>query len=152
MASSLVTSAPKGLTMRRTSILPIIVACIAMLLGSVTAFAGNPHFVSVSAPQLSGASNETITVLVKEAGLGDEAQIVAVLSGDAQCVNPGGNEPQASNKQSLSKSRVIPVQNGKADYSISLTATFQPNCSPPMSVVWSNLMLTDTTNGLVYRF
>jgi hypothetical protein len=93
-----------------------------------------------------------VTVSAKEAGLGDEAQIVAVLSGDAQCVNRGGNEPQAANKQAFSTSSVVPVQNGKADYSISLTATFQPNCSPPMSVVWSNLMLTDTTNGLVQRF
>lgn len=151
MAHSLVTSTLKGLTMRRT-IFPIIVACIAMSLGTVTALAGNPHFIGTPTAAISGAAGETVTVSAKEAGLGDEAQIVAVLSGDAQCVNPGGNEPQAANKQSFSTSSVIPVQNGKADYSISLTATFQPNCSPPMSVVWSNLTLTDTTNGLVQRF
>jgi hypothetical protein len=135
----------------RRLLIPIITALLCLLPTSV-ALAGNPHFVSISAPKLSGASNETVTVSAKEAGLGDEAQIVAVLSGDAQCVNPGGNEPQAANKQSFSTSSVVPVQNGKADYTISLTAMFQPNCSPPMSVVWSNLALTDTANGLMYRF
>jgi hypothetical protein len=133
-------------------LLILLTAALLCLLPTSVALAGNPHFVSVSAPQLSGASNETVTMSAKEAGLGDEAQIVAVLSGDAQCVNPGGNEPQAANKQSFSTSSVIPVQNGKADYLISLTAMFQPHCSPPMSVVWSNLVLTDTTNGLVQRF
>jgi hypothetical protein len=133
-------------------LLVLITAALLCLATASPALAGNPHFVGVSVPKLSGASNETVTVSAKEAGLGDEAQIVAVLSGDAQCVNPGGNEPQAANKQSFSTSSVVPVQNGKADYSISLTATFQPQCSPPMSVVWSNLVLTDTTNGLVQRF
>jgi hypothetical protein len=134
--------------MRRLLIL-ITTSLLALLPTSITAFAGNPHFVGTPTATISGA---VVTASAKEAGLGDEAQIVAVLSGDAQCVNPGGNEPQAANKQSFSTSSVVPVQNGKADYSISLTATFQPNCSPPMSVVWSNLRLTDTTNGLVQRF
>jgi hypothetical protein len=44
------------------------------------------------------------------------------------------------------------VQNGHADYTIALTAAFQPACAPPMSVVWSNVVLTDTTNGLQIRF
>jgi hypothetical protein len=133
--------------MHRLSIL--LTAALLLLLPTSVALAGNPHFVGTPTAAISGAAGETVTVSAKEAGLGDEAQIVAVLSGDAQCVNPGGNEPQAANKQSFSTSSIVPVQNGKADYSISLTATFQPNCSPPMSVVWSNLMLTDTTNGLV---
>jgi hypothetical protein len=133
-------------------LLTLITAALLCLATASPALAGNPHFVGTPTFAISGASGETVTVSAKEAGLGDEAQIIAVLSGDAQCVNPGGNEPQASNKQSFSTSSIVPVQNGKADYSISLTATFQPNCSPPMSVVWSNLMLTDTTNGLVQRF
>jgi hypothetical protein len=136
--------------MRRLLIL--ITASLLCLATASPALAGNPHFVGMPTAAISGAAGETVTVFAKEAGLGDEAQIVAVLSGDAQCVNRGGNEPQAANKHSFSTSSVIPVQNGKADYSISLTATFQPHCSPPMSVVWSNLMLTDTTNGLVQRF
>lgn len=133
-------------------LLMLITASLLCLATASPALAGNPHFVGTPTAAISGAAGETVTVAAKEAGLGDEAQIVAVLSGDAQCVNPGGNEPQAANKQSFSTSSVIPVQNGKADYTISLTATFQPNCSPPMSVVWSNIVLTDTTNGLVQRF
>jgi hypothetical protein len=133
-------------------LLTLITAALLCLLPTSVALAGNPHFVGTPTATITGAAGETVTVSAKEAGLGDEAQIVAVLSGDAQCVNRGGNEPQAANKQSFSATGIEPVQNGKADYSISLTAMFQPNCSPPMSVVWSNLVLTDTTNGLVYRF
>jgi hypothetical protein len=133
-------------------LLILITAALLLLLPANVALAGNPHFVGTPTAAISGAAGETVNVSAKEAGLGDEAQIVAVLSGDAQCVNPGGNEPQAANKHSFSTSSIVPVQNGKADYSLSLTATFQPNCSPPMSVVWSNLMLMDTTNGLMYRF
>lgn len=133
--------------MKLLRILGSVLALLLLTAGPV--FAGNPHFVSVSAPVLSGNVNQTVTVSAKEAGLGDESQIVATLSGEAQCVNRGGNKPQAGNKQSFSTSSIVPVQNGKADYTIALTAVFQPNCAPPMSVVWSNLVLTDTTNGLV---
>jgi hypothetical protein len=41
-----------------------------------------------------------------------------------------------------------PVQNGKADYTISVTATFQPSCNPPMTVSFTDIVLTDTTNNL----
>jgi hypothetical protein len=34
------------------------------------------------------------------------------------------------------------VQNGKADFSITLTATFQPDCTPPMTLVWSNVTIS----------
>jgi hypothetical protein len=40
------------------------------------------------------------------------------------------------------------VQNGKANFSLSVTATFQPSCNPPMSVVFTNVTVTDTTNGI----
>jgi hypothetical protein len=38
------------------------------------------------------------------------------------------------------------VQNGKAEFS--LTATFQPACSPPMTVEFRDVTVTDTTNGI----
>jgi len=114
------------------------------------AFAGSPHFIqSAFTVDVSG---NTVTVSGKEAGLGDETQIHVVLSATAQCVNPGNNKPQASNKQSLNAAGDFPVQNGKADFTLSVTASFQPNCSPPMSVVFSDIVVTDTTNGLVKRF
>ncbi len=42
----------------------------------------------------------------------------------------------------------VPVQNGKADYTITATATFSPECSPPMTVQFTSATLTDTTNNL----
>ncbi len=46
----------------------------------------------------------------------------------------------------------FPVQNGKADWTLSVTATFQPDCSPPMTVVFTDVTVTDTTNGLTHSF
>ena len=46
----------------------------------------------------------------------------------------------------------FPVQNGKADFSLTVTATFQPNCTPPMTVVFSNVTVTDTTSGISKSF
>ena len=83
----------------------------------------------------------------KEAGLGDEAQIQVELSFDAQCVNRGSNKPQAANKASFSATGTFPVQNGKANFALCATATFQPNCAPPMSVEVSNLEVCDVGNG-----
>jgi hypothetical protein len=42
----------------------------------------------------------------------------------------------------------FPVQNGKAEFTLSVTATFQPECSPPMTVAFTDVTVTDTTNGL----
>jgi hypothetical protein len=84
----------------------------------------------------------------KEAGLGDEAQINVTLTATALCINNGGNHPKAVNKASVSAAATVPVQNGKADYTLVATATFQPECSPPMTVSFTDIVLTDTTNNL----
>src|SRR5262249_58952573 len=89
----------------------------------------------------------TLTVHAKEAGLGGEAQIVAVLSGTAACINGGSNHPKAVNKTSFSTSSTEPVQNGMADYTLSATATFSPSCSPPMTVQFTSATLTHQTNN-----
>jgi hypothetical protein len=47
---------------------------------------------------------------------------------------------------------VRPVQNGKAYFELTGTATFQPECSPPMTVAFSNITVTDTTNGISVSF
>lgn len=112
---------------------------------SSPAFAGSPHFVGTPTATISG---NTVTVDGKEAGLGDELQIHIEVTGDAACVNPGGNKPQAGNKESFAAAGDFPVQNGKADFSLDLVATFQPECVPPMSVQWSNIVVTDAANGL----
>ena len=43
------------------------------------------------------------------------------------------------------------MQNGKAEGTLSVTATFQPNCSPPMTVAFTDVTLTDTTSGISTR-
>ena len=128
-----------------------LLACLTLTLAlsAVTvapAWAGSPHFVDDKVT-LSQSGN-TLTVVFKEAGLGDEPQVHVVLSATAECVNPGGNKPQAGNKESFSAAGDFPVQSGKAEGSLSLTATFQPSCSPPMSVEYSSVVLTDTTSGI----
>jgi hypothetical protein len=110
------------------------------------AWAGSPHFVQSAVS--ASVSGNTLTVMAKEAGLGDEAQIHVVLSATALCINNGGHHPKAVNKASVSAAADEPVQNGKADYTISVTATFQPECVPPMTVSFTDIVLTDETNGL----
>jgi len=40
------------------------------------------------------------------------------------------------------------VQNGKANFSLTLTAVFQPPCSPPLTVQFTDVTLSDTTNNI----
>jgi hypothetical protein len=110
------------------------------------AMAGSPHFInSATSATVSG---NTLTVSGKEAGLGDEAQVHIVVTATAECINPGSHHPKAANKTSVSAAGDFPVQNGKAEFSISVTATFQPDCTPPMTVVFTDIVVTDTTNGI----
>jgi hypothetical protein len=109
-----------------------------------TVWAGSPHFINNA---FSRADN-SLTVTGKEAGLGDEAQVHVVLNATALCINPGGKHPKAANKESVSAQGDFPVQNGKPDFSLTVTATFQPECSPPMTVVFTDVTVTDTTNGI----
>ncbi|HEX6922038.1 MAG TPA: hypothetical protein VF314_17605 [Actinomycetes bacterium] len=119
-------------------------------LAAPAAVAGEPHFIN-NAFSITRA-DDTLSVSAKEAGLGDEAQIHVLLSADAACINPGGNHPKAANKESFSTAADVPVQNGKAVYTLFLTATFQPSCSPPMTVQFSNVVLRDVTNNLTKTF
>jgi hypothetical protein len=114
------------------------------------AWAGSPHFVN-NAFTIT-RSDDTLTVSGKEAGLGDEAQIDVVLTATALCINGGGTHPQAVNKESVSAEGTFPVQNGKAEWTLSVTATFSPSCSPPMTVAFTDVTVTDTTNGLTKTF
>jgi hypothetical protein len=115
-----------------------------LLAGAVSA--GSPHFIrSATVVTISG---NMLTVSGKEAGLGDEEQVHIVLTAEAQCINPGDHHPKAANKESFSSEGDFPVQNGKADFSLTVTATFQPDCTPPMSLEWLSVTLEDTTNGL----
>ena len=46
----------------------------------------------------------------------------------------------------------VPVQNGKANYTIEVPIEFQPNCSPPMRLVLISGTVTDVTNGISATF
>jgi hypothetical protein len=113
------------------------------------AFAGSPHFVNDITVTRDGNS---LTVSGKEAGLGNETQVHIVVSAEAQCINPGQKHPKAANKESVSAEGDFPVQNGKAEFSLTLTATFQPDCSPPMTVVFTNVTVSDEAHGLTKSF
>jgi hypothetical protein len=131
----------------------IVLTALALATAAVAvpaAWAGSAHFIN-NAFSIT-RSDDTLTVSGKEAGLGDEAQIHVVLSATALCINGGGNHPKAVNKASLSAAGDFPVQNGKADFTLSVTATFQPECSPPMTVAFTDVTVTDTTNGLSHSF
>ena len=127
----------------------LLVAVLALATAAVAvpvAWAGSPHFIQ-SAFSVTRTDN-TLTVSGKEAGLGDESQVHIVVSATAECINNGGKHPKAVNKTDVSAAGDFPVQNGKADFTLSLTATFQPSCSPPMTVRFTNVTVTDTTNGI----
>ena len=62
-----------------------------------------------------------------------------------------GHHPKGMNRTnqlSLSTEGDFPVQNGRANFSLSVTATFTPDCSPPMTVSFTDITVTDTTNGI----
>ncbi|HET9021361.1 MAG TPA: hypothetical protein VFN34_05710 [Ornithinibacter sp.] len=126
-----------------------ITAVIALFLFNPMASAGSPHFVGGITVERSG---DSLTVSGKEAGLGNEEQVHIVVSATALCINGGGKHPKAVNKGSFSDEGDFPVQNGKANFSLTLTATFQPDCSPPMSVAWTDVTVEDTTNGISQSF
>jgi hypothetical protein len=128
----------------------IFAALVVSVLGAAPAAAGSPHFVNNAFTVTR--SGDTLTVSGKEAGLGDETQIHVVLSATGLCINGGGNHPKAVNKASFTAEGDFPVQNGKADFTLSVTAVFQPSCSPPMTVAFTDVTVTDTTNNLTKSF
>lgn len=130
--------------MRR--LIPLTVLALATAAVVVpTVLAGSPHFVGDPTVTRSGNS---LTVSGKEAGLGNETQVQIQISVQAACLNPGQNFPQAANKETFSQTGTFPVQNGKANFTLTVTATFQPKCSPPMSVVFGDVTVTDLSHGV----
>ena len=123
----------------------VLALLVAVAIGAPAALAGSPHF--VGAPTATRTDN-SLTVSGKEAGLGDEEQVNIVVTATAECINKGEKHPKAANKESLSQQGTFPVQNGKAEFELSLTAAFKPECAPPMTVVFSNVTVADTTNWI----
>jgi hypothetical protein len=128
--------------LRKSGIAFAAFAVLALTLATVAAVS-NAHFVGT--PTLTTSGN-VATASGKVAGLGDVDEITVTITGDAACINPGTKHPKASNKESFSSTETVPVQNGKANFTSTLTATFSPDCTPPMSVQWSNLSVTVTAD------
>ena len=123
---------------------------LAMVLLVPAAWAGSPHFVG----QFTAVHNadDSVTISGKEAGLGNEDQIHIVITATAECINGGGNHPKAVNKEGVTGAGDFPVQNGKAEFSLSVTASFQPECVPPMTLAWTSVTLTDTAHNVSTTF
>jgi hypothetical protein len=132
----------------RRFVFAALIALAMMALIVPAAFAGSPHFVNDVTVTREG---NALTASGKEAGLGNETQVHIVLSADAACINPGSKHPKAANKGSFSAEGDFPVQNGKAEFSLTLTATFQPDCTPPMTVVFTNVTLTDAEHNVTAK-
>ncbi len=135
--------------MRRLVRLLLGVLMVAVVINvAAPAFAGSPHFIKTTLSATVGSGGSTLDVSGKEAGLGDEEQVHIVVTATAECINGGGKHPRAVNKASFSAAGDFPVQNGKAEFELTLTAAFQPSCSPPMTVRWSDVVVTDETSGI----
>jgi hypothetical protein len=131
----------------------LILALGALLAAAVAipALAGQKGAHFVGDPTISISGNQ-LSVSGKVAGLGNVDQIDVRVTADVVCVNPATNKPKAANKQSVGAEGQFPVQNGKADFSLTATATFQPSCSPPMTLEWSNVVITVTATGVSLTF
>ena len=118
-------------------------------------FPSSPAMAGVSGAHFNNVtitiSGNTLTAEGREAGLGNVDQVLITLSATAECINGGDNHPRAVNKTGVAASGYFPVQNGHADFRLTATATFQPSCSPPMTVRFTNVVVRDETTGLTYR-
>jgi len=137
----------------------VIVAALVCAVG-VTRAAQNAHFIKVTAA-LQG--NDAV-VSWKEAGLGDNQQITYVASADAtatfNCVNNGGQCPNAANKVTVSgpvtaTGTFSSGKNGQITASLVLSPPGPEDFSCPSGqkltlseVSYSNIKITDTTNNI----
>ncbi len=124
--------------MKRFLLMTVLTLAVAAL-AVPAAWAGSPHFVGTPTITRSG---DALTVAGKVAGLGDETQINVSVTADVACVNPGSNKPKAENKGATIAEGTFPVQNGKAIFSVTGTGTTSPDCSPPMTLEYSNVVVT----------
>jgi hypothetical protein len=123
------------------------------LLATMALAVSNAHFVGTPTATRSG---DTLTVSGKVAGLGDVDEITVTVTGEVACINPGSKHPQAANKESFSFTSTVPVQNGKALFSVTIDGSLiDPSCSPPMTLQFSNVRVRVTAadgTDLTYRF
>jgi hypothetical protein len=147
--------------MRRISILAVVVAAAAI--STTAALAGNAHFIkSATSASLSGSS---LVCSFKEAGLESGSTETVTCSADEaiayECVNNGGKNPKASNKQFFdttgsASGNFSADRNGNINGTLTITpatATSLGFSCPSgqtvtfVSVTYSNVTITDSTSG-----
>ena len=146
--------------MRHRTLAATVTALVLVGAMSGAALAQNPHFVRASA-RLSGTN---LIVSFKEAGLGNNQLITYVASADATatyvCVNRGGANPSASNKETVSgpvsaTGTFSSGRNGTISQSLTVMPPGPGNFSCPpgqqlaiAQVTYTNVAITDTTNNV----
>ncbi|SEN00400.1 hypothetical protein [Nonomuraea pusilla] len=135
-----------------------------LAVAALPAQAVNPHFLSVTG-QISGTN---LIVSFKEAGLGNNQNIDYTASANSTatyvCVNRGGKNPSAQNKETVSGpvSATGTFNSGNNGQVTASLAILPPSpgafsCPPGQSlelarVTYSNVQLSDDTNGIVIAF
>jgi hypothetical protein len=140
------------------SVVATVIAVGLMALSVSLAFGANPHFKGVTA----ALGSPKLIVNGTEVGLGSGTTVVYVASADvtttATCINGGGKNPSATNKnfsgdlESTATNQAD--QSGKITTELTIYALPALFCPAGQSTVittatFSNVTLTDTTNGVV---
>jgi hypothetical protein len=132
--------------MKRILLMTSVALLAVMLMATAALAVSNAHFAGkLTAERV----NDTLVVSGKVAGLGNVSQIDVTVSADAEYINPGSKKPKAANKESFSDSFVVPVQNGKANFSLVLAPDFSPQVSS-MTIVFSNVTVIVTADDGTY--
>jgi hypothetical protein len=140
-------SRQEGDRMRRSTRVGVITIGVfmALMLTASSAWAvSNAHFVGTPTATLN--ADGSLTVQGKVAGLGQVNEIHVDVTADVACINPGSKHPKAANKEAITAGGNFPVQNGKANFSVTTgVPDIAPSCSPPMTLQYSNVTVTVTT-------
>lgn len=143
----------------RKLIIVFVAVVTALFMATVPAGADAPKFHSATG---SVTSSGALTVSFDERGLGNE-NIDYLLTADATavfaCINGGGNHPQAANKETInsevSATGSFEPRNGRVRASLTTGAPSAGGFTCPRgqrlvlaSVTYTNILLTDTTNGV----
>jgi hypothetical protein len=138
----------------------VLVIAAALFCAGGVAWAQNAHFIKVTAT----LDDSNAVVSWKEAGLGDNQRIDYVASADGtatyNCVNNGGQCPNAANKVTVSgpvtaTGTFTSGKNGSITASLTLLPPGPGDFSCPngqtltlSEVSFSNIKITDTTNNI----
>jgi hypothetical protein len=141
----------------------VAAASAVFLIAVAIAYAANPHFINNRTRATINNQTGQVIVSWKEAGLGKNQNITYVATADAvatyHCVNNGGQCPNAANKMSVqgpvaASGAFNSGKNGQITASLTINpppvAAFCPSGQTEVlaEVTYSNVQVTDTTNGI----